>query len=183
MRQTYSGTIGYEFIHITRVEDKQWIQRRIEGEEYHEKISSSRKRKIMRQLSHAEGFEQFLHLKYPGTKRFGLDGAESAIPLLEASIKRVRPNGAYKRWSSACPTEAASTCLPTSWRSPTPRSSVNFRDSRRVPTTGKGLGDVKYHLGTSAERIMDDMPIYVSLSPNPSHLEAVDPRGHGPHSR
>ena len=174
LRQTYSGTIGYEFMHITRVEDKQWIQRRIEGEEYHEKISSSRKRKIMRQLSHAEGFEHFLHLKYPGTKRFGLDGAESAIPLLEASIKRAAQMG-VQEVVIGMPHRGRLNVLANIMEKPYAQIFGEFQGFEARPDDWQGSGDVKYHLGTSAERIMDDMPIYVSLSPNPSHLEAVDP--------
>ena len=181
LRPDLRGTIGYEFMHISRAEEKLWIQRRIEGEEYHEKISSSRKRKIMRQLTHAEGFERFLHLKYPGTKRFGLDGAESAIRCWRD------PSSGPPRWacgkcSSVCPTGAVSTCSPTSWRSPTPRSSgvSGFRGaSRRLA----GSGDVKYHLGTSAERIMDDMPVYVSLRPQSVPPGGGGPGGHGAYSR
>ena len=174
LRQTYSGTIGYEFMHISHVEDKQWIQRRIEGEEYHEKISSSRKRKIMRQLTHAEGFENFLHLKYPGTKRFGLDGAESTIPLLEGSIKRAAQMG-VQEVLIGMPHRGRLNVLANIMAKPYAQIFGEFQGFEARPDDWQGSGDVKYHLGTSAERIMDEMPIYVSLSPNPSHLEAVDP--------
>ena len=174
LRQTYSGTIGYEFMHIGRADEKLWIQRRIEGEEYHEKISSSRKRKIMRQLTHAEGFERFLHLKYPGTKRFGLDGAESAIPLLEASIKRAAQMG-VREALIGMPHRGRLNVLANIMEKPYAQIFGEFQGLEARPDDWQGSGDVKYHLGTSAERIMDDMPIYVSLSPNPSHLEAVDP--------
>ena len=174
LRKTYSGTIGYEFMHISHVEDKQWIQRRIEGEEYHEKISSSRKRKIIRQLTHAEGFESFLHLKYPGTKRFGLDGAESAIPLLEGSIKRAAQMG-VQEVLIGMPHRGRLNVLANIMEKPYAQIFGEFQGLETRPDDWQGSGDVKYHLGTSAERIMDDMPIYVSLSPNPSHLEAVDP--------
>ena len=174
LRQTYGGTIGYEFMHIGRADEKLWIQRRIEGEEYHEKISSSRKRKIMRQLTHAEGFERFLHLKYPGTKRFGLDGAESAIPLLEASIKRAAQMG-VREALIGMPHRGRLNVLANIMEKPYAQIFGEFQGLETRPDDWQGSGDVKYHLGTSAERIMDDMPIYVSLSPNPSHLEAVDP--------
>ena len=174
LRQTYSGAIGYEFMHIGRADEKLWIQRRIEGKEYHEKISSSRKRKIMRQLTHAEGFERFLHLKYPGTKRFGLDGAESAIPLLEASIKRAAQMG-VQEVLIGMPHRGRLNVLANIMEKPYAQIFGEFQGFEAHPDDWQGSGDVKYHLGTSAERVMDDMPIYVSLSPNPSHLEAVDP--------
>jgi 2-oxoglutarate dehydrogenase E1 component len=174
LRHTYCSTIGYEFMHISHAEDKQWIQQRIEGAEFHERISASRKRKIINQLTRAEGFEQFLHRKYPGTKRFGLDGGESLIPLLEAIIKRAAQVGVHEVLIGM-PHRGRLNVLANILEKPYAQIFGEFQGVMTHPDDWQGSGDVKYHLGTSSERILDDMPIYVSLSPNPSHLEAVDP--------
>ena len=87
LQKTYSGTVGIEFMHIQDPEQKAWIQSRIEGTAGIFSSSAEDKREILEQLTETEGFEQFLHVKFPGTKRFGLDGGESTIPALETIIR------------------------------------------------------------------------------------------------
>ena len=126
-------------------------------------------------MIHAEQWEKFLARKYVGTKRFGLDGGEGAVPALEAVIKYGGQMGVDARSTSAWRTAAGSTSSPTSWASRYRAIFHEFAGGATNPADVGGSGDVKYHLGTSSDREFDGNKVHLSLLPNPSHLEAVDP--------
>ena len=174
LRLTYSGNIGYEFMHIQYPEQKAWIQERIEGHNYRPHFTEEGRRKILEQLTHAEGFERFLHLKYTGTKRFGCDGAESLIPLLEAINKRAALSG-VKEILIGMPHRGRLNVLANVMAKPYLNIFAEFQGSSAHPDDVQGSGDVKYHLGTSADREFEGESVHLSLSANPSHLEAVNP--------
>jgi 2-oxoglutarate dehydrogenase E1 component len=122
-----------------------------------------------------EQYEKFLGKKYVGTKRFGLDGGEGDDPgarggdQVRRRARRARDRLRHGR------TAAGSTCSPTSWPSPTKVIFHEFSGGSANPDDVGGSGDVKYHLGTSTDREFDGIKVHMSLVPNPSHLEAVDP--------
>jgi len=174
LRLTYSGNIGYEFMHIQYPEQKGWIQERIEGHNYRPHFTDEGRRKILEQLTQAEGFERFLHLKYTGTKRFGCDGAESLIPLLEAINKRAALSG-VKELVIGMPHRGRLNVLTNVMAKPYLKIFAEFQGTSAHPDDVQGSGDVKYHLGTSADRVFDGETVHLSLSANPSHLEAVNP--------
>lgn len=174
LRLTYSGNIGYEFMHIQYPEQKAWIQERIEGHNYRPHFTEEGRRKILEQLTHAEGFERFLHLKYTGTKRFGCDGAESLIPLLEAINKRAALSG-VKEIVIGMPHRGRLNVLANVMAKPYLNIFAEFQGTSAHPDDVQGSGDVKYHLGTSADREFEGASVHLSLSANPSHLEAVNP--------
>ncbi len=174
LRQTYCGTIAYEFMHIQSPEQKSWIQQRIEGKEFAMRFTSEGKRKILHQLTKSEGFERFLHLKYPGTKRFGVDGGETLIPLLEALIKRATLHE-VDEIGIGMPHRGRLNVLANIMRKDYVKMFSEFEGTPAHPDDVQGSGDVKYHLGTSSDREIDGIGIHLSLTANPSHLEAVDP--------
>ena len=137
LRRTYCGTIGFEFMHISDPAEKAWIQERIEGPRQGDHFTSEGKRAILNKLVEAEGFEKFCDVKYPGTKRFGLDGGESMIPALEQIIKR---GGAARRARRSCfgmAHRGRLNVLPRSWASRTAPSSTNSRAARLRPTKSR----------------------------------------------
>ncbi len=174
LRQTYCGTIGYEFLHIQDPDQKAWIQARIEGDEYRPRFTRNGRRNILRRLTRAEGFESFLHRKYVGTKRFGLDGAESLVPALEALLRRSAELG-VKEVSLGMPHRGRLNVLANVMNKPYAAIFAEFEGMPAHPEDVEGSGDVKYHLGTSTDRDLDGHIVHLSLLANPSHLEAVNP--------
>jgi len=174
LNRTYCSTIGVEFMHIMGPEEKAWIQERIEGRRKEVSFTEFEKRQILRQLVEAEGFERFLHLKYIGTKRFGLDGAESLMPLLNATIMRAAQIG-VREVSLGMPHRGRLNVLANLMRKPFTQIFAEFQGNPAHPEDVQGSGDVKYHLGTSADRELGGHLVHLSLAANPSHLEAVDP--------
>ncbi len=174
VRRTYCASVGIEFMHINEPEEKSWLQVRIEGR--HKEIQFTREGKmaILEKLVEAEQFEKYLGRKYTGTKRFGLDGAEAAIPALEAVIKTAGQLGA-KEIVLAMPHRGRLNVLANVLRKPYRAIFHEFHGGSSKPDEVEGSGDVKYHLGTSAEREFDGNSVHLSLTANPSHLEAVDP--------
>jgi 2-oxoglutarate dehydrogenase E1 component len=174
LRQTYSAKVGVEFMHIQYPEQKAWIQARMEGSHNLLRPSPEEKRDILEQLVIAEGFERFLHTKFPGTKRFGLDGGESALPALEAIIRRSAELG-VDEIVIGMPHRGRLNVLGNVMGKPYPAIFSEFQHAH--PTDDVlGSGDVKYHLGTSTDReLPDGHRIHLSLTANPSHLEAVNP--------
>ena len=174
LRQTYSARIGVEFMHIQYPEQKAWIQARMEGSHNLLRPGTEEKREILEQLVIAEGFERFLHVKFPGTKRFGLDGGESAVPALEAIIRRSAELG-VDEIVIGMPHRGRLNVLANVMGKPYTAIFAEFQGAA-VTDEVLGSGDVKYHLGTSTDR---DLPggqqVHLSLTANPSHLEAVNP--------
>ena len=173
-RKTYCGTIGYEFMHNQDPDEKSWIQRRIEGDDFRLRFSDGDRRRILKQLVEAEAFERFLQTKYTGTKRFGVEGAESLIPLLDAAIKRAAEIG-VEEIVLGMPHRGRLNVLANIMLKPHQAIFAEFQGGAAHPQDIQGSGDVKYHLGTSVDRDLDGKLVHLSLTANPSHLEAVNP--------
>ena len=173
LKETYCGSIGVEFMHIQEPEVKAWIQRRIEGARNQTDFTIKGKRAILERLVESEGFEKFLNVKYTGTKRFGLDGGESAVPALEQIIKRGGQLG-LKEIVIGMPHRGRLNVLANVMRKPYQAIFSEFKGGSANPDDVEGSGDVKYHLGTSSDRVFDGNTVHLSLTANPSHLEAVN---------
>ncbi len=173
-RKTYCGTIGYEFMHSQNADEKSWIQMRIEGDNFRPRFTNEGKRRIFKQLIEAEEFEKFLQTKYTGTKRFGVEGAESLIPLLNAVIKRAAEVG-VEEIALGMPHRGRLNVLANIMLKPYQAIFAEFQGGAANPQDIQGSGDVKYHLGTSVDRDVDGRLVHLSLIANPSHLEAVNP--------
>jgi 2-oxoglutarate dehydrogenase E1 component len=172
--RTYCQTLGVEFMHITNPAQKSWIQERIEGPDKEISFTREGRRAILTKLVEAEGFEKFCDLKFTGTKRFGLDGAESLIPALEQIIKR-GGNLGVKEVVVGMPHRGRLNVLTQVMGKPHRALFHEFKGGSANPDAVEGSGDVKYHLGASSDREFDNNRIHLSLTANPSHLEIVDP--------
>lgn len=172
--RTYCSTFGVEFMHINSAEEKGWILEKIEGRDKEIQFSIEGKKAILQKLTEAEGYESYLAKKYVGTKRFGLDGAETLIPALEAVIKTGGQNG-IKEIVLGMPHRGRLNVLTNVMRKPFQAIFHEFHGGSATPDEIEGSGDVKYHLGASSDRIFDGNEVHLSLTANPSHLEAVNP--------
>ncbi|WP_159012234.1 2-oxoglutarate dehydrogenase E1 component [Bradyrhizobium sp. S69] len=172
--RTYCQTLGVEFMHITNAAQKAWIQERIEGPDKEISFTREGRRAILNKLVESEGFEKFCDVKFTGTKRFGLDGAESLIPALEQIIKR-GGNLGIKEIVVGMPHRGRLNVLTQVLGKPHRALFHEFKGGSANPDAVEGSGDVKYHLGASSDREFDNNRIHLSLTANPSHLEIVDP--------
>ncbi|WP_244873265.1 2-oxoglutarate dehydrogenase E1 component [Kordiimonas gwangyangensis] len=174
LKRTYCGNIGVEFMHINDPEEKAWIQRQIEGRDKEIHFTDRGKIAILNKLIEAEQFEKFLGRKYTGTKRFGLDGGEAMVPALEAVMKTGGQHG-LDEIILGMPHRGRLNVLANVMQKPYRAIFNEFHGGSFKPDDVQGSGDVKYHLGTSADREFDGNKIHLSLNANPSHLEAVNP--------
>ncbi len=174
LRGIYCGRIGYEFMHINDAEQKQWLQRRIEGEGGQIGFTPEGKKAILNKLIEAEGFEKFAANRFVGTKRFGLDGAESTIPALEQIIKRGGQLGVSEIVLGMAHRGRLNVLVNVMGK-PYRQLFHEFQGGAANPSSVEGSGDVKYHLGASSDREFDGHKVHLSLTANPSHLEIVDP--------
>ncbi len=174
LRRTYCQTLGVEFLHISDGAQKGWIQARIEGPDKEISFTREGKRAILNKLVEAEGFEKFCDLKFTGTKRFGLDGAESMIPALEQIIKRGGALG-VKEIVFGMAHRGRLNVLAQVMAKPHRAIFHEFKGGSMTPEEVEGSGDVKYHLGASSDREFDGNQVHLSLTANPSHLEIVNP--------
>ena len=174
LRKTYCGKIGVEFMHISDPDQKAWIQERIEHIENQTEFTVIGRKRILERVGEAEGLERYLHVKFVGTKRFGLDGGESLIPGIEQILKRGGQLGVKEVMLGMPHRGRLNTLVHVMHKSYTALFS-EFQGRSSQPEEMRGSGDVKYHLGASADREFDGNVIHLSLSPNPSHLEAVNP--------
>ena len=174
LRRTYCSTLGYEFMHISNPQEKAWIQERIEGPDKEITFTREGKRAILTKLVEAEGFEKFIDVKYTGTKRFGLDGAEAMVPALEQIIKRGGALG-VKEIIFGMAHRGRLNVLSQVMGKPHRAIFHEFKGGSAAPDDVEGSGDVKYHLGASSDREFDGNNVHLSLTANPSHLEIVDP--------
>jgi 2-oxoglutarate dehydrogenase E1 component len=174
LTRTYCSTIGVEFMHISDPTEKAWIQERIEGPDKGIEFTPNGKKAILQKLVEAEGFEQFIDVKYKGTKRFGLDGGESLIPALEQIIKRGGQLG-LKEIVLGLAHRGRLNVLSQVMHKPHRAIFHEFKGGSAAPDDVEGSGDVKYHLGASSDREFDGNKVHLSLTANPSHLEIVDP--------
>ena len=173
LKKTYCGSIGYEYMHISNPSERKWIRDRVEKDENALQFTKNGKNAILNKLIQAEGFEKFLNTKFVGTKRFGLDGAESLIPALEQIIKI---GGQFKikevkiGMSHRGRLNVLANVLQKSYKKIFNEFAGEMNDDGEDTA-----GDVKYHLGASSDREFDGNSVHVSLTDNPSHLEAVNP--------
>jgi 2-oxoglutarate dehydrogenase E1 component len=174
LRQSYCGPIGVEFMHIQDPEQKSWIQRCIEGAPWHTDLSAGEKRTVLQQLTEAEAFEAFCQKRYVTTKRFGLEGGEVTIPALHAMIG-VAAAGGVVEVAIGMPHRGRLNTLVNIVKKPLTALFSEFGGESFKPDDVQGSGDVKYHLGTSTDIEVAGHNVHLSLQPNPSHLEAVDP--------
>ncbi len=174
LKQCYCSKIGYEFMHISHPGQKIWIQERVEGPDKRPKFEPEERRWILQKLTQAEGFERFLHLKYTGTKRFGLDGGEALIPAMETILARGSELG-IKEVVLGMPHRGRLNVLANVMEKPYQAIFSEFQGNSAHPDDVQGSGDVKYHLGTSSDREFRGNWVHLSLTANPSHLEAVNP--------
>jgi 2-oxoglutarate dehydrogenase E1 component len=174
VRETYCGKIGVEYMHIQDPAQKAWIQERIESIRNQTQFTDEGKRAILERLTAAEVFEKFLNKKYTGTKRFGLDGGEAMIPALEQILKRGGQLG-LKEVVIGMPHRGRLNVLANFMGKPFTAIFSEFQGGAAHPEDVGGSGDVKYHLGTSSDREFDGKVVHLSLTANPSHLEAVNP--------
>jgi len=174
LTRTYCSTIGVEFMHISTPEQKAWIQQRIEGKDKEVTFTPEGKKAILNKLIETEGFEKFLDVKYTGTKRFGVEGAEAMVPALEQIIKRGGHLG-VKEIIIGMPHRGRLNVLANVMSKPYRAIFNEFHGGSVHPDDVEGSGDVKYHLGASSDREFDGNQVHLSLTANPSHLEIVDP--------
>ncbi|WP_270727711.1 2-oxoglutarate dehydrogenase E1 component [Shimia sp. Alg240-R146] len=174
VKRTYCGTFALQYMHISNPEEAGWLKERIEG--YDKEITFTRegRKAILNKLVEAEGFEKFLHVKYMGTKRFGLDGGESLIPAMEQVIKRGGSLGVGEI-VIGMPHRGRLSVLANVMAKPYRAIFNEFQGGSFKPEDVDGSGDVKYHLGASSDREFDGNTVHLSLTANPSHLEAVNP--------
>ena len=172
LRKTYCGPIGYEYMHIENPTERKWFRDRVEKDENALKFTKNGKNAILNKLIQAEGFEKFLHTKYVGTKRFGLDGAESLIPALEQIIK-IGGQSKIKEVKIGMSHRGRLNILANVLQKSYKRIFNEF--AGEINNVDDDAGDVKYHLGASSDREFDGNSVHVSLTDNPSHLEAVNP--------
>ena len=174
LRANYCGPVGLEYMHISDVEERRFLQERMEGKDAAIQFTPEGKKAILGKVIEAEQYEKFLGRKYVGTKRFGLDGGESMIPALEAVIKYGGQLG-VREIVYGMSHRGRLNVLANVMAKPYRIIFHEFSGGSANPDDVGGSGDVKYHLGTSTDREFDGIKVHMSLVPNPSHLEAVNP--------
>jgi 2-oxoglutarate dehydrogenase E1 component len=174
LRRTYCGPIGVEFMHIQDPDQKSWVQRRVEGAPWATAFDAETKKTILKQLTEAEGLEAFCQKRFVGTKRFGLEGGEVTIPAVQAIISTAAKAGVSEIAIGMSHRGRLNT-LVNVVKKPYTQLFSEFGGNSFKPDDVQGSGDVKYHLGTSTDIEIEGRMVHLSLQPNPSHLEAVDP--------
>lgn len=174
VKRTYCGTFALQYMHISDAEQAAWLKERIEGYGKEIQFTKEGRKAILQKMVEAEGFEKFLHVKYSGTKRFGLDGGESLIPAMEQIIKRGGALG-VRDVIVGMPHRGRLNVLSNVMQKPFRAIFNEFQGGSFKPESVDGSGDVKYHLGASSDREFDGNSVHLSLTANPSHLEAVNP--------
>jgi 2-oxoglutarate dehydrogenase E1 component len=174
LRETYCRHVGVEFMHIQDPEQKTWIQRKVEGAPWNHAFDAATRRAVLEQLTEAEAFEAFCQKRYVTTKRFGLEGGEVTIPALHAMIQVAAAEGVTEI-AIGMPHRGRLNTLANIVKKPLTALFSEFGGESFKPDDVQGSGDVKYHLGTSTDLDVNGRSVHLSLQPNPSHLEAVDP--------
>jgi 2-oxoglutarate dehydrogenase E1 component len=174
LRETYCRTIGVEYMHIQDTPIRRWLQERFERRRSRPDFDRAKKTLILKDLHYADLFEKFLDTRYKSQKRFSLEGAETLIPLLEAIVERA-PETGVSEIIMGMAHRGRLNVLANTLRKPYGEIFAQFEENY-LPDSMDGDGDVKYHLGFSSDRVTRrGNKIHLSLTPNPSHLEAVDP--------
>jgi 2-oxoglutarate dehydrogenase E1 component len=173
LRETYCGTIGVEYMYIADPERKEWLQRRMESSRNYPALDAGTRKRVLEKIVAAESFERFLHAKYVGHKRFSLEGGEALIPLLDRILSDAALRG-LRDVVIGMPHRGRLNVLANTVGKPLAQIFAEFEGVD--PTSYQGSGDVKYHLGATGTHVADTgETIGVTVAPNPSHLEFVDP--------
>ncbi|GAB1260122.1 2-oxoglutarate dehydrogenase E1 component [Aurantivibrio plasticivorans] len=170
LEETYCGSVGPEIMHITNFAEKQWLQQRLESVRSHPNFSNDVKKNLLDRLTAAEGLERHLDSKYPGTKRFGLEGGESLIPLLDALVNRAGYYGAKEIVLGMAHRGRLNTLVNILGKNPADLFD-EFEGKKLIGTSG----DVKYHQGFSSNVMTPGGEVHLAMAFNPSHLEIVSP--------
>ncbi|HEX5693906.1 MAG TPA: 2-oxoglutarate dehydrogenase E1 component [Arenimonas sp.] len=174
LRASYSGSIGAEFMHISDVQQRRWMQKRLEGATAGYGLDKDGKLRLLERVTAAEGLERYLHTKYVGQKRFSLEGGDSLIPLMETLIRRGGSDG-VKDVVVGMAHRGRLNVLVNTLGKPPLKLFAEFEGRFDHPEDPAHSGDVKYHMGFSADVATPGGPVHVALAFNPSHLEIVDP--------
>jgi len=175
LHKTYGRTIGVESMHIQHPEQKAWIQQHFEGSYGQPLISDEEKKKVLQSLMEVEVFENFLQVKYPGMKRFSVQGGDSMVPGIEMAL-RVSAGLGVEDVNIGMPHRGRMNVLTTIMKKPYVELFSLFHGNLDYPDDVESSGDVKYHLGTSSDReFKTGGEMHLTLTANPSHLEAVNP--------
>ena len=170
LERIYCASIGYEFMHIVNLEEKQWIQQRIESNDGNPVFEKEVKRHLLERLSAAEGLEKHLDSKYPGTKRFGLEGGESLIPSLDELVQRAGKYGAKEIVLGMAHRGRLNVLVNLLGKNP-----ADLFDEFEGRAVYLSSGDVKYHQGFSSNIMTAGGEVHMAMAFNPSHLEIVAP--------
>ncbi len=173
LKATYTGSIGAEFMHISEVDQRQWLYKRLEqaGGNYH--LSDDTKRRTLERLTAAEGLERYLHTKYVGQKRFSLEGGDSLIPAMDMVIRSAGKEGVKDVIIGMAHRGRLNVLVNTLGKNP--RKLFDEFEGKFEHDDRAVAGDVKYHMGFSADVASEGGPVHLALAFNPSHLEIVDP--------
>lgn len=171
LRETYCGNIGSEYMHLTDVAQKRWIQERLEGVRANPTFRPEEKRRILERVTAAETLERYLHTRYVGQKRFSLEGGESAIVAMDEVVRTAGRHGAQEIVIGMAHRGRLNVLVNTLGKSP----KMLFAEFEGTADTDLSAGDVKYHKGFSSDVMTDGGPVHVQLAFNPSHLEIINP--------
>lgn len=173
LKANYCGRIGIEYMNMQDVEQRRWIQSRVETLADAPRIDRTRALRMLRKFSDAENFEKMLQARFPGTKRFSLEGGDAVVPLLDILLEEAAERG-VKESIIGMSHRGRLNVLANILEKPMNVICLEFQDVK--DQTFQGSGDVKYHLGYSSDYVTaKGANVHLSLTPNPSHLEAVDP--------
>jgi 2-oxoglutarate dehydrogenase E1 component len=180
LRGIYSGTIGYDYHHIPSAAERSWLREAIETARFSQPLPPERRKELLRRLSQVEGFERFLHRAFFGQKRFSVEGTDSMVPMLDEVVREAAGAGAHDVIVGMAH-RGRLNVLTHVLGKPYPLMLAGFQSAQLHPpdqdqqNTDEPSGDVKYHMGWEDEKEIAGRAIRVTLSPNPSHLEFVDP--------
>lgn len=173
LEQTYSSSIGFEYMHIVDSREQLWVQQRIESVRAHPVFSNAQKLTILERLTAAEGLEKYLHGRYPGTKRFGLEGGESFIPMLHEMLQRLGSHGVIETVIGMAHRGRLNVLVNILGKDPL--DLFDEFDGKMPDVDAEETGDVKYHQGFSTNVMTPGGEMHLALAFNPSHLEIVAP--------
>ncbi|MBQ0942488.1 2-oxoglutarate dehydrogenase E1 component [Ideonella sp. 4Y16] len=171
LRETYCGTLGVEFMHITDQTQKRWWQEKLESIRSKPSFTPEKKKQILERLTAAEGLERFLHTKYVGQKRFSLEGGESFIAAMDEVVQRAGEQGVQEIVIGMAHRGRLNVLVNTLGKMPKDL----FAEFDHTAPEELPAGDVKYHQGFSSDIATAGGPVHLSLAFNPSHLEIVNP--------
>ena len=172
LETTYCDTVGAEYTHIVDATEQLWVKQRLESVRGHPQFSAEMKRHILERLTAAEGLERYLHNRYPGTKRFGLEGAESLIPMLHELLQRTGSHGVVETVIGMAHRGRLNVLVNILGKDP---AELFDEFDGKLPDDLDGSGDVKYHQGFSSNVMTPGGEMHLALAFNPSHLEIVGP--------